>query len=63
LEGLAGELWEEKGDTVVYRTPESGDDAVAFVSDKGAVVSYCLCYPEFAIFEQGYLSIHVSLKI
>ena len=35
MEGLAGALWEEKGDTVVYRTPESGDDAVALAGDKG----------------------------
>lgn len=35
---------------------------VCLNSVKG-LVSCCLCYPKFTIFEQGYLSIPVSVKI
>jgi hypothetical protein len=38
MEVLAAALWEEKGYTVVYRTPDSGDDVVALNGDKGVFI-------------------------
>jgi len=40
LDGIAAALWEEKGYTVVYRIPDSGDngtEVVALNGDKGVL--------------------------
>jgi hypothetical protein len=42
LDGIAAALWEEKGYTVVYRTPDSGDNGIEVVAlngDKGVLIA------------------------
>ena len=42
LDGIAAALWEEKGYTVVYRNPDSGDngtEVVALNGDKGVLIA------------------------
>jgi hypothetical protein len=41
LDGIAAALWEEKGYTVVYCTPDSGDNGIEVVAlngDKGVLI-------------------------
>jgi hypothetical protein len=72
LEGIAAALWEEKGYTVVYRTPDSGVNGIEVVAlngDKGVLIvlkgwSHTVFVTQNSPFlNKANLSIPVSIKI
>ena len=70
LDGIAAALWEEKGYTVVYLTPDSGDDVVALSGDKGVLIQckmagFLIVFvtQNSPILNEANLSIPVCIKI